>query len=172
LRYRFPLSSPRRADGTVLPAVLAALLALAFAAQLVWAGDEADLPPVLAVSAARANFAAPAVMPVAVPAVVFERPLFAPRQSLTATATATAAAPPALGGAVVAGTATIRGRTFAVVRRADGTVANVALGGRVGGWRLVALGQDGAVFVRSGERLQVAYGAQAAATPEAEAPVE
>jgi hypothetical protein len=172
LRYRFPLSLPRRADGTVLPAVMTALLAMVFAAQLFWASAEEDLPPVLAVSAARANFGVPAVAPVAVPQSIFERPLFAPRQSLALAAAAAAAAPPALGGAVVAGTATIRRQTTAVVRRPDGSVANIAIGGVVGGWRLVALGQEGAVFVKGRERLRVAYGAQAASSAEAEVPAE
>ncbi|MFM9976613.1 MAG: hypothetical protein ACKVOP_01015 [Sphingomonadaceae bacterium] len=151
--------------------MLAALLAMVFVLQLFLARADEDLPPVLAVSAARSNFIAPSVAPVAVPSGIFQRPLFAPRQSLAATGAV--AAPPPLGGAVVAGTATIRRRTFAVVRRSDGSVANVAIGGVVSGWRLVALGQERAVFVKGGERLQIPYGAQPTSTGgEGEAPTE
>lgn len=166
---RFPLSFPRRAEGTVLPSVLASALAIALAIQFISVDREPDLPPVLAVGAGRADFAMPAVPPVNAASVIFDRPLFAPRQSLVASSGGQVLP---LGGASVAGTVTIRGRAFAVVRRANGTVSNIAIGGVVGGWRLIALRPEGAVFVKNKVRRQIAYGATPLAATEEDTPTE
>ena len=157
MRFQVPLSFPNRADRTVLPAALASLLALAFGLQLIWTSSEPDLPPVLAVGAARSNAAPPKIVPTATSPIVLERPLFAPRQSVSV---ANGALPSILGGAMVAGTVSIRGRTFAVIRRPNGTASNLSVGGSVAGWRLVSLGQQAAVFVKGAERREIAYGYQ------------
>lgn len=157
MRFQFPLSFPNRADRTVLPAALASALALAFGLQLIWTSSEPDLPPVMAVGAARSNAAIPRIAPTAPSSAILERPLFAPRQSAVV---ANGAPPPMFGGAMVAGTVSIRGRTFAVVRRPNGAVSNLSVGGSLGGWRLVSLSQQAAVFVKGAERREVAYGSQ------------
>ncbi len=169
MTFQFPLSFPSRVEGTYLPGVLASLLAIALAIQLVSADREPDLPPVLAIGASRFDFAMPAVSPVSAARVIFDRPLFAPRQSL-ATRPSVQTLP--LGGASVAGTVTIRGRAFAVVRRANGRVSNIAIGGAVDGWRLIALRPEGAVFVKNNVRHQIAYGATPMVAVEQDAPAE
>ncbi len=169
MTFRFPLSFPSRAEGTILPGVLASVLVIALVIQLVSADREPDLPPVLAIGASRVDFDMPAVPPVSTPPVIFDRPLFAPRQSLVA-GPSNKALP--LGGALVAGTVAIRGRAFAVIRRANVTVSNIAIGGAVDGWRLIALRPEGAVFVKNNVRHQIAYGATRFAAVEENAPDE
>lgn len=153
----------------MLPSILASLLAIGIAIQLVSAKREPDLPPVLAISTNRVSFDMPAVAPVSVAPVIFARPLFAPRQSLIAGPSAQTLP---LGGALVAGMVAVRGRAFAVVRRANGTVSNIPIGGAVDGWRLVALNPESGVFVKNNVRQQIAYGATPMAAREDSAPAE
>ncbi len=164
------MSVPNRADDTILPAVLAGLLAVLLAVQLLLSGADPDLPPALAVSASRTKTTIPEMAPVVAARVIFDRPLFAPRQSLTAALRTGAAS--MIGGALVAGTVSIRGRSFAVVRRANGDVMNLGIGGVIDGWRLVALQAGGAVFVKGKESRVLAYGAAAFAPAEEDAPSE
>ncbi|WP_293880050.1 hypothetical protein [Sphingomonas sp.] len=170
MKFRFLLSLPNRTDETLLPAILAGLLVAAIITQLLWASDAQDLPPVLPVGAAHANFGAPAVAPVGLPGVILARPIFAPRKS--ALAGAGGGPPPILGGATVAGAMSVHGRSYAVVRRADRTTSNVGIGGVVGGWRLVALGDASAIFVRGRDRRTIAFGAQGAPPNPDAAPAE
>lgn len=149
---------PNRADGTLLPALLAVALAATLLAQLGWTAREPELPPALPVSVPVSNFRVPTISPVAASGEIFRRPIFAPRQS--ASAASDGAPPPMLGGAVVAGTVSVRGRTFAVVRRPNGTSFNMAIGGRLNGWSLTALRDEGAIFVKGNTRQTMAYGAQ------------
>ena len=170
MKFRYHLSLPSRADDTILPAVLAGALALMFGVQLWLSGSDPELPPALAVGASQANTAVPAMTPVGADRIIFDRPLFAPRQSLTAASQAGPAY--AIGGAIVAGTVAIRGRSFAVVRRPNGVVTNLGIGGSIDGWRLVALPSDGAVFVKNKERRVIPYGAAAVPVAEEDAPSE
>lgn len=170
MKFRFPLSLPNRADGTLLPGILVALLAAALGVQLWAANAEPDLPPVLAVGATRLVTAIPTIAPVKAARVIFDRPLFAPRQAMTA---ATGFGQPlVLGGASVAGMVSVRGRSYAVIRRANGEVSNLAIGGLVNGWRLVSLRADGAAFVKDSVRQDIAYGAAAIRPTEEDAPAE
>lgn len=70
-----------------------------------------------------------------------------------------------LGGTAIAGVIAVRGRSFAVVQHADGSVGRVPIGGRIAGLKLVALEADAAVLSGGGKPLRVAYGA--APVPEA-----
>lgn len=167
MKFRFPLSLPSRADGTFLPAGLASVLVLALAAQLLAAGDGPELPPAPAVGAARSNFQAPVYQRVGVPPAIFSRPLFGPRQPPTI---GDGAPPPAIGGATVAGTMSVRGRTYAVIRRGNGAVINLRVGGSVEGWRLLSLGPSGAVFQKANDKRTIAYGGSGLAQPAAEVP--
>lgn len=169
MTFQFPSFFPRRADGTVLPSVLASLLAVTLAIQFVAADRAPELPPMLAVGANRVDLDVPAFAAVSAAPILFARPLFAPRQSLIAGSSSQTLP---LGGASVAGTVAIRGRTFAVVRRANGTVSNIAIGSAVGGWRLIALRPEGAVFVKNNVRHQIAYGATPSAASEEDVPTE
>lgn len=169
MKFRFPSSLPSRADGTLLPALLSGALAVALLAQLTWTAREPDLPAALHVSAPSARAEVPVISPVVASSEIFRRPLFAPRQS--ASVAADGPPPPMLGGAVVAGTVSVRGRTFAVVRRPNGTSFNMAVGGRLYGWTLAALRDEGAIFVKGAARQTMAYGAQPV-TEAAEIPTE
>ncbi len=157
MRFQFPLSFPSRADRTVLPAALAGVLVLVFGLQLIWTRIDPDLPPVMAVGAALSKVAVPKIVPATTSLAIFARPLFAPRQSA---AVANGASPPMFGGAIVAGTVSIRGRTFAVIRQANGATSNMSIGGTLDGWRLVSLGQQAAVFVKGAVRREIEYGMQ------------
>jgi hypothetical protein len=145
-----------------LPAILAGVLVVAAGAQILLP-HSVELPPGRAAGRVVAAYLAPAVDRIAVPGVILAQPLFAPRR---ADAGAPGGIEPALGGAVVAGTVSVRGRSFAVVRRADGQIGNLPIGGRIAGWRLVALSAQGAAFVKEGKRIEVAYGAVAAVAPQ------
>jgi hypothetical protein len=144
-----------------VPALLTGLLGLALVTQTLVMNREPELPPAIAVGAARLSFRSPVLRPVTVPPVIFVRPLFAPRQSPGNSLNA--GPPPILGGGVVAGTVTIRGRSYAVVRRSTGAVVNLPVGGTISGWRLTTLGPQGAVFEKGRERRTVPYGTQPAA---------
>jgi hypothetical protein len=152
---------PRRADRSLLPALLAGVLGLLLIVQcLLPVGGEisADVLAPLRVS----RFSVAAMPPSADPSPVLERPLFAPRLVMSTAAQGSA---PILGGASVAGTVSIRGRALAVVRRVDGSVYNLPLGGAVGGWRLVSLNSATARFQKGSEQLELAYGAISVSPP-------
>jgi hypothetical protein len=170
LKFRFPLSFPRRAEDTILPGVLSGLLVITFGFQLVLAGADPELPPVLAVGSSRGNVTVPSAAPVRAAQGIFKKPLFAPRQSMTAGQTADAVAP--MGGASVAGTVTIRGRAVAVIRRPNGTVTNLSVGGTIDGWRLVSLQTDRAVFTKKGMKRDIAYGTSPAPVTDEDAAAE
>ena len=167
MRFRFPLSLPNRAEGTLLPALLGAVLAATLIAQLMWAARAPELPAALPLPAPFARAQVPVIAPASASAEIFRRPIFAPRQS--ASLASAGAPPPMLGGAVVAGTVSVRGRTFAVVRRPNGTSFNMAVGSRLNGWSLVGLRAEGAIFVKGNAKQLMAYGAQP--VTEAEEPV-
>jgi hypothetical protein len=151
------LAAPRRADRTLLPAGLAALLLALFVAQ--WFLPATSAPPVaLPVATTGRIGAPPAAPPSADPGPVLARPLFAPRRPMNPGA-GVAASP--LGGAVVAGSIAVRGRPMAIVRAPDGAVRRLPIGGMLAGWRLAALDPGGARFRKGGETLTMAYGAAA-----------
>ena len=165
MKYRFPFSPPNRADRTRLPALLVAVLAMAAIVQLLGARND-PLPVGLpAVQTAR-NFDLPVVRPITAAAIITGRPLFAPRQMSIATAAAVTA-PAVLGGATVVGSISVRGRSYAVIRRADRSTVNLPVGGFEKGWRLVAIGSDSATFTKGEERRALDFGAaQATGEPE------
>lgn len=170
MKFRFPLSLPNRADATLVPGVLSGILVAMLGMQLWLANLAPEQPPVLPVNVKLANRTVPVLPQTAAPQAIFDRPLFAPRQSMNTAANASPQA--ALGGAMVAGTVTIRGRSVAVVRRLDGSVANVGIGGVVGGWRLVALRAENAVFAKGSEQRLIPYSGAAGQIAEDEAPDE
>lgn len=169
MKFRFLLSLPSRNDGTVLPALLGTILAATLVMQLTWAAREPDLPLPLPATAPVTSNRVPIVSPVVASGEIFRRPLFAPRQSSSIASDIAPA--PTLGGAVVAGTVSLRGRTYAVVRRSNGKSFNLPVGGQLNGWSLAALRDEGAVFVKGRARQTIAYGTQPtseAAEPPAE----
>jgi len=162
---RFPLSRLYPDAQGRLPALLALVLALAAVLQMAMTAA-VELPPTgYAVAPVKAG-PLPAVAPQRADAVILERPLFGPRLAAVDGETAGPAA--ALGGAVVAGSVRIGRVPYAVVVRPDRTTVRLAVGGRIDGWRLAALGAETARFVRGNERIEVAYGQSASAAGPAE----
>lgn len=150
---------PRRRRGTVLPAVLATALVIGAAIQL---ASPLGLEPSSSVPAPRPRIAAidPAtVRLIEIPAEIAARPLFAPRIAPGDASADNQAS--ALGGVTVAGSVSLRGRRYAVIRKTDGTFANLAVGAFVSGWRLVGLGAESARFSNGAERIEVPYGGAA-----------
>jgi hypothetical protein len=145
LKFQAPLSRPSRADRTLLPAVLSALLALMVALQFALPAanpllSEAGrlVQPRLAAQVAGIAVADP---------VILQRALFAPGRG-----GGKAAGVGPLDGAAFVGIVRGRGFARAVLQRPDGQAASIPVGGGYRGWRLVALGQERAVFIRDGVR--------------------
>jgi hypothetical protein len=161
LKLRFPPAPPSRADRTLLPAALVAVLAFAAVLQLL-VTDAVELPPAgpIGVGAPLPPVREPDVR--GVPGVILSRPLFAPPASGGAASEGDEAAPAdPLGGAAILGTIGIGRARYAMVRQA-GAVRRVTIGGSIAGWRVLALGDEGAVLGRGAERLRRGYGAGAA----------
>jgi len=161
LKFQFLLSAPHRDDGTLLPAILVAVLALVLVGQVVLPGA-AELPlPVMAApvaGAGRANSAASAgqIVPVRADPQIVAHNLFAPGRSQSG---AVGKVPgTALGGAIVAGTLGSGGRMRVIVVRPGGAMTMLVRGGVINGWQLVAIAPDHAQFRRGADRLDMPYG--------------
>lgn len=136
------------------PAALAlGLLALA-AAQLALP-SHIDLPP--AASVARVSVGPLSVdpAPVFIPGTLVGGWLFSP---VAAGSGGTAASDP-LGGVTIAGVVQKGPLRLALVIGPGTTMHYVATGGLVAGWRLVSLGQNGALLRRGADHIDLAYGA-------------
>lgn len=146
-----------RASLPAAPALTAAALAAALVAQLVLPWSEPP-PETLPPRARAVPQSALPVPPVASRSIIAARNLFAPTRVAdsprgpVAGAGATAAAPPnPIDGATLLGTARGRNLATAVIRDAGGKVVPLRLGEALGGWRLIAVGQDTARMARRGE---------------------
>jgi len=156
LKLTFPLPPPRRDDGSLLPALLSAVLVIAAGAQLSLA-SAVDLPSVAVVPPPR-----PAVLPALPPAALVPAPLLA-RAMFTPSRLPTADAPSTpLDGAVIEGAVRTRGHAHIIVRLSDGHIRNMAPGDVVAGWRLLSIGDGAALMSRGGERRRFPFGASAA----------
>lgn len=139
---------PNRADRTLLPAVLAAvllgLLGLQFALP-----HSASLPEFA--SGRLTPIPVRRIEPVVAARVITERALFSPGRSLDAAAADSAAAP--LGGVNAIGYAIHRGRAKLFLQGGDGVLHSLAIGGVYRDWQLVRLSPEFAIFARADERL-------------------
>lgn len=145
---KFPafIPPPRRADRTLLPAALTALLAMVLLVQLLLP-QPIDLPEA---GVARPLRLAPLVVPgvVADPAIAL-RPLFAPRRQETVEpGVANVAAP--LEGARAVGLISARGAVRLFIEAPDGRISRIGIGGVYRGWRLVRVTPE-PMFVRGTE---------------------
>ena len=157
-RYLTSLADPS-ARAPLLCVLLLAALAI-FQLALSNAPEFEERPAV----ATRLSMApAPSVTQTEIPASILEHPIFAPRVSTPLAGAPGAVAP--LGGASIAGVVTIGRTRYAIVRSVTGSIGHIRIGGRVAGWRIIALEQDGATLIKGAERLHLAYGA---ATPAVE----
>lgn len=160
----FPLSLPAAGSPARLPALLVPVLAGLAVVQLLLP----QTPPQPMTAGRVARVPVPPVP--APPSLVFApvalnaHPLFAAsgHSSPGAGGSATPAPTDPLGGVRIAGSVRQGAALRAVIVRPNGTVAYLALGGRVGPWRLAALASDQARLVGpGGATLSVPFGAQA-----------
>lgn len=161
MKLQFPLAIPTRANGALVPALCAAMLALLAALQFALTSD-IELPEQgWSGGAARAEM--PQIAGRSTPPILRTASIFSPTR--TAQGEGTTGAALQLGGAAVAGTITVRGRSYAVVQRPDGQLIRLPVGGRLGGMQLIALLPEGAVFMAEGKRVQIAFGSAMLSTP-------
>lgn len=168
---RAPLARPTRANGALLPALCAGLLAGLAGLQFAMTANPELPEPGFAGGGARSVL--PLIAGSAVPEVLARSSIFAPTRTLQAKSEGGAPSP--LQGASVAGAVSVRGRSYAVIQRADGQIVRLPVGGRIAGQRLVSLSPDGAIFQSGATRSRIPYGttvAPAAAEPEAEETTE
>lgn len=145
-----------------LPALLAAVLAVAAVVQLLDTG-EVELPPAGALGGGGQRVVEQPGMPVT-PASAMRRSIFAP--SAVAAGAGAAAPSDPLGGTRIAGSVTIGRRSYAIVLAPGQPPRRVPVGGTVAGWRVSALTATGAVLRRGAERLELPFGAQGPAVAE------
>lgn len=164
LKFPARIPPPRRADGTLLPAALVALLGLLLGLQLALPS-----PIVLPESGvSRPLRLAPlAPRPVVVDPQITQRPLFAPnrRETVSAAGPGVAAKAAALAGARVVGVVTVRGQARIFLAAPDGRISAVGLGGRYRGWRLVRIDGSQLTVARGAETAILGVGAAAAVPP-------
>ncbi|MFZ4689192.1 MAG: hypothetical protein ACOYLS_08130 [Polymorphobacter sp.] len=144
---KFPVPIPRRAERTLLPAALAALLALLFVVQLAFPVQlvlpEAGVTRPFRLLPTRVGV-------VAADPEITARPLFNPaRREGTEPGTGDKTAP--LEGARAVGVITARGAVRLFLQAPDGQVSALGIGGGYRGWRLVRVGAGQAAFRRGGE---------------------
>ena len=151
---------PRRAERTLLPAALAALLALLLVVQLA-VPSPVELPDAAVARPLR-------LLPLPLPALLASpiiglRPLFAPgrRENSTPGTSAVADKAVALEGARAVGIIRVRGAARVFLQAPDGTVIPVNLGGRYKGWRLVRTDTRSVVVTRGAERATLTVSASA-----------
>lgn len=126
---------PRRADRTLLPAALTALLTVLLVGQFLLP-SAVELPDAPFVRPLRL---APLVVPrVTVDPAFLARPLFAPNRRDDAGTTEVSKASP-LEGARAVGIISTRRAARVFLQAPDGTVSRIAIGGVYRGWRLVRI---------------------------------
>jgi hypothetical protein len=160
-KFQFPLSLPRREDGSLAPSLLVLLLLMIAGLQFILT-SQPELPQAATPAETLPRASIPAAGIFVAPEAILARNLFAPARN-----GADDAAVGTLGGAVVAGTVKVRGARYAVVVMPGGAVSRVYPGGTVNGWKLASLGADQARFVRGSEILRLPYGGKAAVPSEA-----
>jgi len=157
LKFPVHIPPPRRAEQTLLPAALVALLGLLLAVQLA-APSSVAFPDFVVGRSLR--LAPLVVAPLLVDAEITQRPLFAPGRHETAVdGIADRAAP--LEGARVVGAISIRGAVSIFLQAPDGQVTSVRLGGRYRGWRLMRIAGGQSLFLRGAESVSLPITASA-----------
>jgi hypothetical protein len=151
-----PLRIPRpeRAEGTVLAALLALLLALMVAAQFVLPADRPEPP---AVPAAGLGTAPVALAAASADPALSRRSIFRPTRLAASSAPGAPAGP--LDGASPAGVVKVRGAARLILQTPDGGTVTLRPGQSWQGWRLIAIGTDSVRFSRGGESVTLDIGA-------------
>lgn len=153
-----PLPWPSRANGAILPAACALVLAAAAVGQGL-SVEPAPEPPAVLGGGVRERVAAPAIAPGLIPSVLRQTDVFDPAR--TARQGGLGAGPPdgPLGDATLAGSVQLGARAYAILQRADGVALRLGIGSRYRGLRLIAIDAAGATFQQGAARIHVAYGA-------------
>ncbi|WP_419827473.1 hypothetical protein [Sphingomonas sp.] len=162
MKYRLPFPRPRRDDGTLPPALAAAVLAAMLLLQLVVPRavtlPEPGVVRPFALEPARLTALAP-------DAAILARPLFAAR---VAAGPAVVEGP--VGGARAIGVVVRGGARNGFVQAPDGTVVSLAPGASYRGWRLVGVRATVLLFRRGGETATLPVTAGASPTQPLPAP--
>lgn len=153
LKSRFRSALPPLDKTARLPLLLCGVLAAAIAIQLADAGD-VELPPPGPIGRGGSTVSSRASPERAEGGqVIVARSIFAP------SASAASGSASQIGDRKIVGSIRIGRSIYAVVQGGDGRTSSVALGGRIGDWRLRAV-RDGAVLLERGEeRIIVPFGA-------------
>ena len=161
MKFRLSLAQPTRANRALFPAICAGGLALCLLLQLALTGG-VEIPEVSPSGGqTRADF--PSIGGQSLPPILREKSIFSPGRTATSAGAEAAQAP--LGGAVVAGAVSIRGRSYAVIQRPDGSIVRLGVGGFFEGWRLRALTSNAALFDQGAQKLILNFGARSVQAP-------
>jgi hypothetical protein len=151
-----PLRIPRpeRAEGTVLAALLAVLLALMLMAQFVLPAERPDPPavPPAGLGAAPVSLSAATADPA-----LSRRSIFRPTRLAASSAPGAPIGP--LDGASPVGVVKVRGAARLILQTPGGTAVTLRPGQSWQGWRLVAIGTDSVRFARGSESVTLDIGA-------------
>ena len=166
LKSRLLSYRPDRADGAVLPALLALVLLAGVAVQVALP-QGAAVPPGLG-GARAADWRLPAIREVGSPDLAARHSLFSPLRVVGARVAAqdarmggTRIAPKPVGpldGTFVLGSAGLAGARALLLRETSGRVLRLRPGGTYRGWRLQQIGPDAALLRKGGRTKRVAYG--------------
>lgn len=155
LKLPVSIPLPRRADRTLLPGALVALLAALLVGQLLMP-SAVELPDA---QIGRPLRLAPLVVPrVAIDSEMLARPLFSPNRRDDAEAVVSKASP--LEGARAVGVISSRRTARVYLQAPDGTVSRIAIGGLYRGWRLARITPN-PIFVRGIETIVLPVAASA-----------
>lgn len=163
---QFLIPRPRNGDGTVIPALLVALLGCVLVAQL------AVAPPIKPVApSAGPRPTGPVVPPPVMTAAIADpiirsRPIFAPARAASGAGAGAGAAADPLAGSVISGTWSVGRQVNLVLRMADGQMRNMRVGQSANRWVLTSITSGGARFVRDGRAIVIPFGGAGPPSPE------
>lgn len=153
MKFLATLPFPNRADATLLPTWLAALLVLMAALQFALpSGVEFSQGPARVVAQRLPERIVARHVP---DGVIISRALFTPARG---GGVKQAGAGPLDGATPVGG---VRGKGFAraIIQQASGAVVSLNIGQSYHGWRLTGLTRGSAIFIRDGKRLAIPFSA-------------
>ena len=151
-----PIPRPERADGTVLAALLATLLALLMVAQFLLPSDRPAAPEVPPAALQTVSVAIAAISPD--PALA-RRSIFQPTRLAGGSAEGAGVPGGPLDGAAPAGIVRVRGAARLVLQTPSGGSVTLRPGQSWQGWRLLAIGTEEVRFARGSETVTLGLGA-------------
>jgi hypothetical protein len=161
LKFPVPIPRPRRAEQTLVPAALAAVLGVMLVVQLAMPSGT-ELPDVVVGRPFR--LAPLPIAPLLADPEITARPIFTPSRREDGSAAAGDKAAP-LEGARAVGAISVRGAVRVFLQTADGSIVPLGLGGSYRGWRLVRISGGQLLFVRGPETISLPISASAPPVP-------